>query len=130
MPEDTNVRISEQTDGVAKDRPLTISELANEIGYSKIWIHRLVKSGRISASKPTGGHWRIPASEVRKIKEVGLPPRARKIETEQEKPNEVTVSGDHARRTSFGGQRAKEEEEIRIRTVSDLFGLFRRKGEE
>lgn len=118
----------EQASEVARGNFVTVSELAREINYSKRWVQHLIETGRIAAVKPTGGHWRIPASEVKRIKEIGTPPRTKKEKPEE--PNEVTVSGDHARRTSFRGQRAKEEEEIRIRTVSDLFGLFRRKDEE
>ena len=126
---DVSAKITpEQASEVAEGNFVTVAELAREIKYSKRWVQHLIETGRITAVKPTGGHWRIPISEVKRIKEVGTPPRSRKAEKPEE-PNEVTVSGDHARRTGAGGQRTGEEEEIKIRTVSDLFGLLRKKGE-
>ena len=118
----------EQASEVARGEFVTAGELAREINYGKRWIVHLAKTGRIAAVKPTGGQWRIPVSEVKRIKEVGTPSRSKKTE-EPEEPSEVLVNGDHARRTSAGGRRTKEGEEIRIRTVSDLLGLFRKKGE-
>ena len=127
---DVNAKITpEQASEVARGNFTTVAKLAREINYSKRWVQHLIETGRIAAVKPTGGHWRIPISEVERITKTGIPPRFKKVEKPEE-PNEVTVSGDHARRTSFGDQRIKEEEEIRIRTVSDLFGLFRKKDEE
>ena len=119
----------EQANEVARGNFVTVSELAREINYSKRWVQHLIETGRITAVKPTGGHWRIPVSEVERITKTGIPPQFKKVEKPEE-PNKVTVSGDHARRISAGQQRAEEEEEIRIRTVSDLFGLFRRKDEK
>ena len=135
MPEKTDASAKgagtapEQTGEITKGEFRTLREVAKEIGYTKRWLEYLAKTGRITAVKPTGGHWRIPASEVERIKKTGIPPRSRKTE-EPEEPSEVTVSGDHAKRTSAGGQRTREEEEIKIRTVSDLLGLFRKKDEE
>lgn len=119
----------EQAREVARGEFVTAGELAREINYGKRWIVHLAKTGRIAAVKPTGGQWRIPVSEVKRLKEVGTPSRSGKEEPLEE-PNKVTVSGDHSRRISTGQQRAGEEEEIRIRTVSDLIGLFSRKDEE
>jgi len=120
----------EQAREVARGEFVTAGELAREIMYGKRWIVHLAKTGRIAAVKPTGGQWRIPVSEVKRLKEVGTPSRSGKVEEPLEEPNKVTVSGDHSRRISAGQQRTGEEEEIRIRTVSDLFGLFSRKDEE
>lgn len=56
----------------------TIKQLANELGYSSAWITILCQKGRIKAVKPLGTGWRIPPSEVERIRKEGIPPLPRK----------------------------------------------------
>lgn len=55
----------------------TIKQLATELGYTTIWVHKLCQAGRIAAIKPFGGHWRIPDSEAQRVMKEGATPMAR-----------------------------------------------------
>ena len=112
-----NTKITpDQVNEVAEGKCVTIRELANNLNYSTAWISELVKKGRIAAIKPLGGCWRIPASEAKRIKEVGLSPLPKKVEPE--KSNEITVNGDHISRVK-GSQKKKETSKR-----SGLFEMF------
>jgi len=52
-------------------------QLSTMLGFSLVYVSRLVKSGRIKAIKPTGSQWRIPKSEYQRIAKEGLPPMPR-----------------------------------------------------
>lgn len=54
-----------------------IKEVASDLGYSVAWITCLVQKGRIKGMKPLGGSWRIPSSEVARLKKEGIPPLPR-----------------------------------------------------
>lgn len=71
----------------------TIKQLAHDLSYSVAWITCLVQKGRIKAIKPLGGSWRIPASEVSRVKKEGIPPLPRVIPAEV--PGEIVVEGEH-----------------------------------
>ena len=60
-----------------KGQYLTIKQLAMELGYTTIWVHKLCQTGRIAAIKPFGGHWRIPYSEAQRVMKEGATPMAR-----------------------------------------------------
>ncbi|MBT9132989.1 MAG: hypothetical protein DDT33_01520 [Firmicutes bacterium] len=87
--------------------------MASDLSYSTAWISQLVKDGRIAAVKPLGGTWRIPQSEVKRIKEVGLQPLPRKVVAEESA--RITVNGEHLGRV----KEPKKKE-----TVSKKGGLF------
>ena len=55
----------------------TVKQLAQKTGYTTTWISMLCKAGRIHAIKPTGGQWRIPASEFNRVIKEGIPPLPR-----------------------------------------------------
>lgn len=46
----------------------TIKQTAKEFGYSIGWTIKMCQRGIIKAFKPYGGAWRIPASEVQRIR--------------------------------------------------------------
>lgn len=50
----------------------TIKQVAKEFGYSISWTMIMCRRGIIKALKPYGGAWRIPASEVQRIREKHL----------------------------------------------------------
>jgi len=63
---------------ISKRQFYTIRQLAEELCYSIPWITVLVQRQRIKAIKPSGGSWRIPISEVERIKREGVPPLPRR----------------------------------------------------
>lgn len=107
----------EQIKEVKAGKYYTIKELANELRYSTTWIYSLVTSGRIKAVKPTGGTWRIPPSEVERIKTEGMPPMPR------EKPaveaSEIVIDDKHIERVA---PVPKEEKPGKVDIIKYLFG--------
>ena len=94
-----NTKITpEQVDEVAEGKCMTVRELAEDLKYSVGWIAQRVREGRIAAVKPLGGRWRIPMSEVRRIKEAGLSPPPKKSEPEPEESSAITVDSHHMER--------------------------------
>jgi excisionase family DNA binding protein len=77
---------------------MTPKKVAEDFHYSKQWIIELLKAGRIHGTKPMGGQWRIPVSEVNRIKGQGLPP----LPPHPKPPDatEVIVEGKHLERVT------------------------------
>jgi len=52
----------------------TTGQAAKELGTSSYNVRRLCEAGIIQSELTAGGHWRIPASAVAKLKRDGIPP--------------------------------------------------------
>ena len=96
-----------QDQEITEGRFFSIKQIAVEFNYSTEWITRLVKRGRIKGIKPTGGSWRIPASEVDRIRKEGIPPLPRK--TPPSTPAEIEVPPEHRDRVESKPKEKKEE---------------------
>ena len=105
-----NAKITpEQVDEVVEGKCMTVRELAEELKYSTDWVAQHIREGRIAAVKPLGGRWRIPMSEVKRIKEVGSPRLPKKPKPEES--GEITVDSHHMKRMK--GPERKEKSEKR-----------------
>ena len=51
-----------------KEKPLSVAEVAVELGVARITVHRWLKAGTIDGFQLPGGHYRIPLSEVHRIR--------------------------------------------------------------
>ena len=96
-----------QSQEITEGRFFSIKQLAEELSYSTEWITRLVKRGRIKGIKPTGFSWRIPASEVDRIKKEGIPPLLQKPPSPT--PGEIEVPPEHRDRVEAKPKEKKEE---------------------
>jgi len=76
-------------------RFLTARQVADQLSYSRNWILDLMRQGRIRAIKPTGTRWRIPASEVERLKSEVWPPQRQSPELEV---SEIAVGSEHMAR--------------------------------
>jgi len=103
----------EQIQEILEQRYLTITELAEKMGYSTTWIQMNCKNGRIKAIKPLGHRWRIPESEVKRLLKEGIPPLPREEKrpepTRIEVPPEKTAKVAPHRREEAEEEKAKEE---------------------
>jgi len=61
--------------GQDQGRFLTALQVADHLSFSRNWVLDLMRQGRITAVKPTGTRWRIPASEVDRLKREAWPPQ-------------------------------------------------------
>lgn len=84
----------------------SIKQIAEEFNYSIKWINELVKTGRIKGIKPTGRTWRIPESEVDRIRKEGIPPQPR---ASAQPPEEIVVQPEHHDRVVAQPKEKKEE---------------------
>lgn len=109
----------EQIEEIKEGRYFSIKQLAETLGYSVAWITFLCQKGRIKAMKPLGGSWRIPPSEVARIKREGVPPLPRQQPAVD--ATEIRVEGPHLERVK--AQEKKEEKKRTIKwPLSLLFG--------
>lgn len=53
-------------------RPLSTGQVARRFGLSTMTVRRWIESGLLSALRTPNGHYRIPASELERIR-AGLP---------------------------------------------------------
>lgn len=88
----------------------TVSQVAHMLKYSSHWIMVNLQRGRIKGVKPTGGQWRIPASEVDKMKHEGIPPLPRKVPIKEES-KEIVIEGKHAQRVKPPDEIKREQQE-------------------
>lgn len=104
----------------------TLKQVALEFSYSKAWISKLVQDGRIKAMKPMGGSWRIPASEIERLRQEGIPPLPRV------KPpvnaTDIVVDGKHLERVKT--KEKQVEARGSKRTVNLVEFLFKPMKEE
>src|SRR5258707_13179526 len=61
-------------------------QVARQLGTTLATIRILCETGAIAAETTPGGHWRVPASEVERLKRDGLPPIPRPLPTESAPP--------------------------------------------
>jgi len=87
----TNAEIAEVDSGTF----LTAKEVASKLRLTRAWIIKCLQTGRIHGIKPTGGQWRIPASEARRLQN-GISPLPRKSAVLH--PTEILVEGKHRTR--------------------------------
>ena len=45
----------------------TVLDVAHCVGWTTIWLRRLIREGRVKAFRPNGHEWRIPGEEVKRI---------------------------------------------------------------
>lgn len=72
---------AEQIKEIEVGEYVTISQIANKLGFTHAWIQELVAKGRIKGIKPLRGHWRVPKSEYEKLIKEGVPPLPRQEAT-------------------------------------------------
>lgn len=114
-----------QTQEIKEGRYFSIRQIAEEFNYSTAWITNLVHSKRIAGIKPTGGSWRIPASEMERLRKEGIPPLPRP--TPFQKTEEITVSPEHHDRVVSTPKEKKEDEQEEGKEGEELewpFNLF------
>lgn len=95
-----------QDQEITEGHYFTIRQVAEEFNYSVAWITKLLQRGRIKGIKPTGTTWRIPASEVERLRKEGLPPVTHPTPP---KPKEITVDAEHLERVKAKPKEKKEE---------------------
>src|ERR1019366_6481872 len=61
-------------------------QVARQLGTTLATIRILCENRVLAAETTPGGHWRIPASEVERLKRDGLPPIPRRLPTESDAP--------------------------------------------
>jgi excisionase family DNA binding protein len=52
----------------SQDRPLTPSQVANQLGVDRRTVNNWCRAGKLQAFRTPGGHWRIAATEVEKMR--------------------------------------------------------------
>jgi len=88
-----------------------VKEVADEFNFTRAWVTQLCTSGRIKAIKPSGGQWRIPASEVERIRKEGIQTLPRK--KKEPEVTRIKVPGDKIDKVAphREEEKAKEEED-------------------
>ena len=78
-------------------RPLFYStgQVALQLGTTLAAVRVLCENRVIAAETTPGGHWRVPASEVERLKRDGLPPIPRPLPTESAPPAGNGTAGRH-----------------------------------
>jgi hypothetical protein len=66
------------------------------LGISTHWIRRLCEGGLIRAKLSDGGQWRIPASEIERLKREGIPPIPSCIQLDKDEKEEKEVHQNHS----------------------------------
>ena len=70
-------------------------QVARQLGTTLATIRVLCENRVIAAETTPGGHWRVPASEVERLKRDGLPPIPRPLPTESAPPARNGTDGHH-----------------------------------
>jgi len=104
-PEEPQPAQPPQTEGKAY---YSVRQVAEEFGFSRVWIQKLIQMGRIKAHKPTGKHYRIPAAEVERLRGQGLPPQPPPITPAD--ASEIRVDEQHMNRVTAQPKEKKEPE--------------------
>jgi excisionase family DNA binding protein len=65
---------------------LRSGQVAKELNVSSHHIRRLCEAGQIAAELTRGQHWRIPISEVKRLKAEGVPPIPTDADDKEEQP--------------------------------------------
>ena len=66
-------------------------QVARQLGTTLAAVRVLCENRAIAAETTPGGHWRVPASEVERLKRDGLPPIPRPLPTESAPPRNGTL---------------------------------------
>jgi len=110
---------------ILEQRYLTITELADKLGYTPTWIQMNCKSGRIRAIKPMGGRWRISESEAERIIKEGIPPLPR--EEKRPPPTRIEVPEDKVDKVVPHRKEEVKKEEEQDAVPWPLSAFFKRK---
>lgn len=103
-----------QEEEVARGQWMTPKQMADALGYTRAWVSELCATGRIKAIKPTGGQWRIPHSELERIRSEGTPPVRRRHYAP--KSTRISVEPERARRIApEPKQRESDQPKRRLR---------------
>jgi excisionase family DNA binding protein len=70
-------------------------QVARQLGTTLATVRILCENRVIAAETTPGGHWRVPASEVERLKRDGLPPIPRPLPTESAPPARNETDGRH-----------------------------------
>ena len=70
-------------------------QVARQLGTTLAAVRVLCENRAIAAETTPGGHWRVPASEVERLKRDGLPPIPRPLPTESAAPARNGTLGRH-----------------------------------
>jgi excisionase family DNA binding protein len=70
-------------------------QVARQLGTTLATIRILCENRAVAAETTPGGHWRVPASEVERLKRDGLPPIPRPLPTESAPPASNGTTGRH-----------------------------------
>src|ERR1700678_3275356 len=70
-------------------------QVARQLGTTLAAVRTLCENGVIAAETSPGGHWRVSASEVERLKRDGLPPIPRPLPNPSTPPPENPPSYDH-----------------------------------
>src|SRR6266852_9784419 len=70
-------------------------QAARQLGTTLAAIRVLCENRVVAAETTPGGHWRVPASEVERLKRDGLPPVPRPLPTESALPASKGAVGRH-----------------------------------
>src|ERR1035437_8097205 len=70
-------------------------QVARQLGTTLATIRVLCETRVLAAETTPGGHWRVPASEVERLKRDGLPPIPRPLPTESAPPARNGTEGRH-----------------------------------
>ena len=70
-------------------------QVARQLGTTLAAIRLLCEKRLIAAETSPGGHWRVPAAEVERLKRDGLPPIPRPLPNPSARPPENEISNGH-----------------------------------
>src|ERR1039458_10352617 len=70
-------------------------QVARQLGTTLATIRILCENRAIATETTPGGHWRVAASEVERLKRDGLPPIPRPLPTESASPASNGTAGRH-----------------------------------
>src|SRR5438876_9733700 len=71
-------------------------QAARQLGTTLAAIRVLCENRVVAAETTPGGQWRVPASEVERLKRNGLPPIPRPLPTESATPTKNGTDGRHS----------------------------------
>lgn len=79
----------------AMDLYFTTGQAARQLGATQDAIRALCQAGNIEAEITRGGHWRVSAGEIDRLKREGLPPIAHPLPGEPTRPARPKPTGTH-----------------------------------
>lgn len=101
----------EKAKEVISNRYWTPKEVGERFGYSPAWITEWCRKKMIWATRPSGGRWRIPNSEVERIAREGTPVTPRP-ERKLPEPTRIVVEAEKEGKVApHKKEEVKEEEE-------------------